>query len=110
MNINIGGSISAVISPSTLRSDRRNARATRICRSLRVRWVSVIAGRPLPARRGLAGEGEEDVIETGADQLETVDQCPRGIELVEPCPDGASASVAGDAEAQRARVGADRQR
>src|ERR1700684_1915976 len=110
MNISIGGSISAVISPSTLRSDKRNARAIRTCRSVSERYVSVIVGCSLVRRGGLAGERQEDVVEAGADQRETVDQGASRIELVQPGADRAGASIAGDDEAQRVRFGGDRER
>src|ERR1700677_499569 len=100
MNIMIGGSISAVSSPSTLRSDRRSARLVSVCRSFRVRTESVIGGLAFGGRHGGAGEGEEDVVEAGAGQLEAVDQDSVGIELVEPGADRAGLPVTGHAETQ----------
>src|SRR6185312_10364004 len=130
ITISITGSASAVITPSTLRSDSRRALtiivessvspdppATRSAASSTAAprgYVSSVIGAlafgigafgVLAFRgRGVSGQGQEDVIEAGGVHGEVRDPPPVGVELVEQGAHRGPLAVAGDLERQQSRV------
>src|ERR1700733_4422309 len=93
MTINMIGRTRAVIMPSTLRSDRRNARSD-IVRASSRKWLDSDTFGLLAGGGVVAGEGQEDVIQAGRAEGEPVDASTGRIDLVEDGPD--LAGPAGD--------------